>query len=57
MPDISHGSKREYKSSLFRGAVFKYSCKRGFKTFGSSLVHCKGDGWDLSSLPACYSKC
>ena len=56
LPAISHGRKSPYKNSVFRGAVYKYSCRRGFKRFGPSLVHCKGDSWDLSMVPACYSK-
>ena len=56
LPNILHGRKDPYKSTKYRGAVYRYSCSRGFKRLGSNLVHCNGDQWDLQRLPICSSK-
>ena len=56
LPGIPHGRKDPYKTTMYRGAVYKYSCNRGFKRVGSGLVHCDGNTWDTSRVPICASK-
>ena len=55
LPEIQNGRKDPYKTTQYRGAVYKFSCARGFKRLGNSLVHCIGDHWDLQRVPVCSS--
>jgi len=53
LPEIENGRKDPYKTTQYRGAVYKFSCARGYKRLGNSLVHCNGDHWDLQRVPIC----
>ena len=55
LPEIKNGRKDPYKTTQYRGAVYKFSCARGYKRLGNSLVHCNGDHWDLQRVPVCSS--
>ena len=56
LPGITHGRKDPYKTTMYRGAVYKYSCNRGYRRVGTGLVHCNGNTWDTPSIPLCASK-
>lgn len=53
LPDVENGRKVPYQTNTYRGAVYKYSCRRGFKRYGNSLIHCNGDSWVMDTFPLC----
>ena len=55
LPNLQNGRKDPYKTTQYRGAVYRYSCARGYKRLGTSLVHCTGNHWDLQRVPICSS--
>jgi len=54
LPKIQNGRKYSYKTSRYRGGVYKYSCHKGFARVGPSLVWCDEGTWhDGGETPLC----
>jgi len=54
LPEISNGRKYSYKTSRYRGGVYKYSCHKGFARVGPSLVWCDEGTWNFGGeTPLC----
>jgi len=52
LPQIKNGRRFSYKTSRYRGGVYKYSCHKGFARVGHALVWCDGGKWSSSESDA-----
>jgi len=52
LPRIKNGRRFSYKTSRYRGGVYKYSCHKGFTRVGHTLVWCDDGKWSSSESDA-----
>jgi len=51
LPSVKHA--RLVMRKEFRGAVWRYKCKKGFKRYGEGKVYCDGSSWNTFKTPIC----
>jgi len=51
LPRVKHSRLVERKG--FRGAVWRYKCKKGYTRYGEGSVYCDGDSWNIFTPPIC----
>jgi len=56
VPKVEHAEIRPYKPFKYRGSVFDYKCKPGFKRVGFGKAVCGGQSWSLGEPTICAKK-
>jgi len=56
VPKVEHAEIRPYKPFKYRGSVFDYKCKPGFKRIGFGKAVCGGQSWSLGEPTICAKK-